>query len=134
VTAKKKLEYSDRKMLQSAGFEVNKRDAIALSYGSETLRHLVCKTFVVQHLRGLGYRVDSEVQMDRGGRVDVIGYGAEGRHVIGVEVETGLTDAVRESKIEQYYAGTPLSELFFLEVNDMPDDIREAYEWVCAEI
>jgi len=67
------MEYSDRKMLQAAGFEVNKRDAIALSYGSETLRHLVCKALVVKHLRGLGYRVDSEVQMERGGRVDVIG-------------------------------------------------------------
>jgi len=134
VTVRKSIEYSDRKMLQAAGFEVNKRDAIALSYGSETLRHLVCKTFVVKHLRGLGYRVDTEVQMDRGGRVDVIGYGAQGRHVIGVEVETGLTDTVRESKIEEYYDGTPLSELFFIEVNDMPDDIRDAYEWVCAEI
>jgi hypothetical protein len=51
-----------------------------------------------------------------------------------VEVETGLTDATRESKIDAYYDGTPLSELFFIEVNDMPDDIRDAYEWVCAEI
>lgn len=134
MTAKSKREYSERRELQTAGFDVHKRDAIALNHGSETLRHLVCKTFVVQHLRGLGYRVDSEVELDRGGRVDVIGYGAEGRHTIGVEVETGLNDAVREQKIEQYFTGTPLTELFFIEVDDMPDDIRDAYEWVCANI
>jgi len=127
-------EYDWRKELSKHGWNVHKRDGIAWNSGSETLRHFVCKAIVAHYLKHeKGLRVDSEVAHAERGEIDVIAYGGDG-NPIAVECETSPTEEIVSDKLSRYYDGTPFREVFVLNVNNMPLDIMDAYEWVHEQL
>lgn len=134
MTNKRQREqYDQRTALKKANWRLDKSSR--LHKADETARHAVCKTLVGHYLKQeLGYKVAFEVECEQG-ELDVLGYGLEDRlSPVGVEVETGLTSDVKSKKLDQYYRGEPLQELYFIEVNDMPAEMMPAYEWVGGEI
>ncbi|MCG1003084.1 MULTISPECIES: hypothetical protein [Halobacterium] len=126
-------EYGGRKDLQNAGWQIHKRDAVAFNSGSETDRHLVAKALVAKVLRDRGYRVDTEVVKEGVGEIDVVAYGLD-EPPFAVEVETNPTKAVVSDKVSRYYRGEPFCECYVLDVDDLPDSIADAREWVEAQI
>jgi hypothetical protein len=83
----------------------------------------------------MGYRVDFEVGHETRGIVDVLAYGRPQRiSPLAVECETNPTIDVEQQKFEAYYEGTPIQELYILDVAEMPDVIPDAYEWVSAQL
>jgi hypothetical protein len=133
MTKRQQSELSQRRELQSAGWDVNQKDSVAFNSGSETQRHAFCKLAVAWVLKERGYRIDSEVTMDNG-EVDILAYGREDGDIIAVECETSPTKEVVRDKIDRYVSGQPVRECFVLTVNDMPNTIQEAVEWARGEL
>lgn len=126
-------EYEQRRELQNQGWDVSKRDAVAFNAGSENQRHVFCKLAVAWVLKEREYRIDSEVEMGNG-TVDIVAYGREDRDMIAVEVETSPVEEVVQDKLERYYHGEPVREVFVLNVSEMPNGIQEAVEWARGEL
>lgn len=118
-------EYQARRELSDFGAKVQQRDAVAFNAGpsSETLKHYIAKAVTAYILRERGYRVDTEVEMPDG-ELDVLGYANGEGDMIGVELETNVTQDVKSRKIDQFYTNTPLRECWIIEVNDLPTDIE----------
>lgn len=134
MSKRTKDEFRQRKEIQAAGWEINQTDKVAFNSGSETARHMVCKTLVAHYLKHeRGYRVDSEVEHPERGEVDIVGYGSSGQP-IAVECETAPTQAVIEDKLDRYVGGTVFRECFVLDVNEMPENIMDAYTWVADNL
>jgi len=125
-------EYNDRKNLQYHGWDVNK--ASRYNSGSETVRHSVCKTLVGHYaVQEMGGRVSFEVPHPDRGEIDVLIYGLDGAP-IAVECETSPAPDVVESKLSRYVDGTPMRECYVLTVDNMPENITDAYEWIGEQI
>ncbi|MUV59961.1 hypothetical protein [Halobacterium sp. CBA1126] len=126
-------EYGGRKDLQDAGWRVQQQDAIAFNEGSESTQHLIAKTLVANELRDRGYRIDTEVEKEGVGEIDVVAYG-KGEPPFAVEVETNPTEDVVSDKLHRYYEGEPYCECYVLDVDELPDSITAAQEWVEAQL
>lgn len=133
MNKKTHAEYGGRKDLQDAGWQIQKRDAVAFNGGSETDAHLVAKTLVAKVLRERGYRIDTEVEKDGVGEIDVVAYGGEGPP-FAVEVETNPTREVVDDKLSRYYRNEPFRDVFIIDPTEMPDSISGAREWVEGEL
>lgn len=125
-------EYSQRHTLRHNGWDVPKRDAVAFNGTSETLEHYLCKSLVAYVMKQRGFRVASEVE-GPGGEIDVLAYGQEDPP-LAIECETGLTDEIKSQKIGQYVRGTPIRDCLFLEVQDLPETLDEALDWVGEQL
>lgn len=123
-------EFSHRRELEAAGWQLRQRDAVAFNPGSETVRHAVCKMLVAFKLREKGYRVDTEVPKEGVGEIDVVAYAAPDEPAFAVECETSPTDETLNDKMERYYHNEPFRDVFVLVVNDMPENILDALAWV----
>ena len=131
MTKRNKTEYVWRNELKKCGWDVHKRDSIAFNSGSETTKHIVCKTLAAKVLKERDYRIDSEVVHPERGEVDIVGYPTvDGLKPIAVECETAPTDDVIQDKLNRYFDGTPFSEVFVINVSDMPVDMLKAKAWV----
>lgn len=113
--------------LQSAGWDARKETSISFNSGSETLAHAQCKFLTGWCYHERGFRVNSEVEMDKG-EVDILAYNAE--ESIVVECETSPTDDVVSDKINRYVFDQPPRECFILNVNEMPLHALEGLGWV----
>jgi len=123
-------EYEARRKLQAGGWQVGQTDKIAFNGGSETNRHMVAKSQVGWYLSYNGWRIDSEVPNEKETAfADIIAYG-NGEPPFIVECETGITSEIREQKLDQFYYMEPFSEVFLVEVNDMPEDRAEQLAWI----
>jgi hypothetical protein len=133
MTKRQREEYTGRKELQDAGWQLSKADR--LNSGSETARHATIKMLAGHYLsHELGYRAGFELMMSNG-IVDVVGYGNSQRlSPVVVEIETGLTDDMKAKKINQYYRDEPIEEIYFLNPTEAPGEIMEAYKWVSEQI
>jgi len=134
MTKNKRNEYTARKHLQIAGWNTTK--ATRYNSGSETVAHTICKTLVGHYLHHEhGYNVSFEVVHDDRGEIDVLAWGVPSRiNPLAVEVETSPTVETVKDKLERYVDGTPIKECYVLNVNDMPSEIMEAYEWVASQL
>jgi len=133
MTTKREYDdYTTRTVLENAGWQVEKQDAVKFNSGSETLPHASLKLITCWYLKQeCGYRVDTEVEMPHGD-VDVLAWDAN--DIIIVECETAPTDEVISDKIARYVDGQPPRECWVLNPNEMPEKTLEAYEWVSEEI
>jgi hypothetical protein len=52
------------------------------------------------------------------------------RETICIECETNPNNDVVRDKLDRYVHGTPIDEMFLLDVDEMPYDIHGAYAWV----
>lgn len=125
-------ELIERRRLQDAGWQVNKRDAVAFNSGSETDAHLLAKALVAKVLKDQGWRVDTEVKKDGVGEIDVIAYGNGVPFC--VEVETDLDADVIAEKRSRYVENEPFRDVFSIDPRAMPADLEEAREWVEAQL
>lgn len=134
MTKRTRLEYDGRVALQNAGWDITKTDSVAFNDGSETNRHFVAKAQVAFYLKANGWRIDSEVEhKERGDVADIVAYGREDPPFV-VEVESGITDDVREKKLQQFYRGEPFCEVFLLEVHDLPEDRAQQLTWIHQQL
>jgi len=131
-----KRQYDDwkaRQQLTDAGWNVSKTDSIQFNAGSETFRHLVAKSAAAFYLKHeQNYRVDSEVKHSERGEIDILAWNE--KDIIAVECETSPTEEVIRGKLERYHEGTPIRDVFVLNVTEMPEEILPAYEWVSSQI
>ena len=119
--------YESRKELQDSGWDVTK--ASRFNSGSETINHSVCKHLSAHYLRHeLGYKVAFETTHQKRGEIDVLAWGE--RETICIECETNPNNDVIRDKLDRYIHGTPIDEMFLLNVDEMPYDIHGAYTWV----
>lgn len=127
-------EYNQRTQLQKANWQVQK--ATRYNSGSETVRHSICKTLAGHYLHHeQDYSVSFEVVHDQRGEIDVLAWGLDDRiSPLAVEVETSPTDDVVKSKLSRYVHGTPIQECFVINVSEMPDAIRPAYDYVTNQL
>lgn len=132
MNARQAQEFRQRKVLRDHGWNVPQTDYIAWNSGSETVEHFLAKAMVGHALKQDGFRVASEVE-GPGGEIDVLAYGTDDEPVA-VECETGLTDDVTSQKIGQYVRGTPIRDCLFVEVEDLPETIPDAYAFIRGEL
>lgn len=121
-------ENRTRWLLRHNGWEIQKRDAVEFNHGSETLRHATAKLLAAWCLRQKAYRVDTEVSHYSRGAIDVLGYA--GTRIVAVELETSPTEEIIEDKLNRYVSGTPINEMFLINISEMPENILDAYEWI----
>lgn len=134
MTKRERDEYQQRRELNAAGWDVRKRDSVAFNSGSESPEHITCKALVSWYLKQQGYRVSTEVENQDGtAEADIVAYGRDEPAFI-VECETGITDAIREKKLSQFFHNEPYCEAYLLEVENMPDSIDEIIDWIQAEL
>jgi len=134
MTKRTRQEYEQRRELQAAGWKIDQQDKICFNGGSETNRHFVCKAQVGWLLSYNGYRVDSEVvNEDETAEADIIAYG-NGEPPFVVETETGVTQEVKDKKLDQFFYNEPFCECYIVEVNAMPEDRAEQLDWLMGEL
>jgi len=130
LTPNQRSEYRE---LKDYSVEVETWNHTEHNSGSETIPHAVAK-----HLVGMvgvrnGYRVSSEVVCS-GGSIDMLLWGHDDRLTYAVECETGLVPEVKESKIDRYVKQTPIDDIQFVEVNNLPMDMVEAYAHIAETL
>ena len=126
MNKRKKVYYESRKELQNAGWDVSKEDGIKFNAGGagETAKHLHAKTATARILKMNDYRIDSEVEHPDRGEVDIIALPTKDtQRPFGVELETSPTQEVVEDKLCRYFRGTPLTEVFIINLNRVPLNI-----------
>lgn len=130
-----RTEYDQRTELQQSGWNVQKRDAVAFNSGSETPLHAHAKMSAAYILRDADYRIDSEVEHETRGEIDILAYGHQSRlSPIAVEVETYPAGEVIQDKIKRYVKGTPVQEMYTINVSELPSDIHEMGDAIRAEL
>jgi len=128
------LEYQGRNELRHSGWQVTQQDNVAFNSGYESNQHWIAKAQVGYYLKRNGWRVDSEVEHnERGDVADIVSYGRDDPPFV-VETETEITDEVREKKLKQFYRGEPFSEVFILEVNDLPAEREKQLDWIDRQL
>jgi len=130
LTPNQRSEYRE---LKDYSVEVTDTNSTEHNAGSETIPHSVAK-----HLVGVigvrnGYRVSSEVDIKEK-CADVILWGHPDRLSYVVECETGLTQETKNQKVLNYVEGTPIEDIQFIEVNNVPVDMIEAYSYIANEL
>ena len=128
------LEYQGRNELRHHNWDVTQTDNIAFNSGYESNDHWIAKAQVGFYLKRNGWRVDSEVEhKERGDVADIVAYGRDDPPFV-VEVETEITEEIREKKLKQFYRGEPFSEVFILEVSDLPADRATQLDWLDRQL
>ena len=117
--------------LKENGWVVNQDDAVRFNSGSETLAHVFVKTVTAKVLKDQGYRVDTEVVMPDG-EVDVLGYSEQ--DMIVVECESNPDSNTFSSKLNRYVHDQPPREMFWIDVDNVPGNIGEAYDHITSEL
>ena len=131
MSKRSKLLHGQLKELKDNGWIVNQSDAIYFNEGSERLDHLHAKTVTAKVLKDQGYRVDTEVTMPDG-EVDVLGYSEQ--DMIVVECESNPDSNTFSSKLNRYVHDQPPREMFWIDVDAVPGNIGEAYDFITAEL
>jgi len=130
LTPNQRSEYRE---LKDYSVEVETWNHTEHNSGSETIPHAVAKHLVgVVGVRN-GYRVSSEVSVPEGD-IDVCLWGHPDRLTYAVEVETGLTQDVKESKIDRYVKQTPIDDIIFIEATSLSMDMVEAASEIAEEL
>jgi len=123
--------YDGTKELQRAGWGFDKSHRY--NDGSSTVAHATCKNLAGHYLEHEhGYHVGFEVEHESRGEVDVIG--VRENDIIAVEAETSPTQDVVDDKLSRYVEGTPIRDMFLLNVNKLPAEWMEAYKWIDSQI
>ena len=131
MTKRSKDLYHNRKELESNGWGVVKSSRY--NSGSETLAHSVCKLITGHYLKhDCGYKVDFEVEHPTRGEIDVLAWGETDS--ICVECETNPSDDTISDKIDRYVTGTPIRDMFLLNVDNLPVGWTEAYLWIDEQL
>lgn len=134
MTKRQYDQYTDRKMLQENGWQLNK--ASRYHSAKETVLHSTLKTLAGHYLQDeYGYKVAHEVKCNDG-IADLLAYGLEDRiSPIVVEIETNAQDDVLDEKFKQYCVNEPVQELYVIDPIELPSEgIMPAYEWVSENI
>lgn len=126
-------QLSEYRELKDYSVEVSKHNHTEHNSGSETVPHLVAKTLVARVGVVNGYRVSSEVSVPEGS-IDCVLWGHPDRLTYAVECETGLLPEVKESKVDRYVKQTPIDDIQFIEVNDLPMNMLKGYAYVANEL
>jgi len=132
-----RTEIDEYRRLKDSGVDVSDENTIAYNRGSETAIHITAKSLV--GLVGLrnDYRVDSEVPIQYDGTekaCDVLLWGHDRRLSYAVELEHGLTQAVKDRKQEYYVDHTAIDDIQFVELNQLPAHIVDALGHVGTEL
>jgi hypothetical protein len=124
----KMKEWSEYRALKDAGWQVTKTNQVRFNGGSETVEHSVAKMLAAHAGKEAGYRVSSEVEHDTRGEIDVLLFGCDSRISLAVECENDVQDDVVEDKVDRYVRGTPIDDIAVIAVDELPENIPEAYE------
>ena len=128
---KKQLEkYND---LRRSGIELQKHNQIRGNGGSETTRHLVCKSLAFHAATQDGWRVSSEVSVGNG-EIDLVLFKTREERTWAVEVETSPSREVRNDKLDRYVKQTDIDDMVLINVSQMPTGIVEAYHFVRRQL
>lgn len=119
--------------LKDANVEVSKHNQIKFNGGSETVKHLVCKSLAAYVGHANGYRVSSEVEVPQG-EIDICLWGHPSRLSYAVEVETSPSKDTIESKLDRYVKATPIDELVIINPGVVPLDMVQAAEFIADEL
>jgi len=121
MNKKQETYLSWRQVLDRAGWDVDKQDAIKFNSGSETARHQHAKLATARVLKHNEYRIDTELTHPSRGEIDCVAIPTQAdQKPFAVELEHSPTRDVVEDKLERYYNGTPFTEVFVLNLNDAP--------------
>ena len=130
-----KADYEDYRRLTDAGFDLQDSTYVKLNSGSETAKHALAKTLCARYLDQLGYTVESEVQLENQGTVDLLAYGHSERLNYVVEVETSPTRDTMLNKVEKYVkSNQAVDDMLWVNVTAMPTDMLDAQEYVKTEL
>ena len=88
----------------------------------------------MHYLRQKGLRVTTEAEHGDRGQVDVLCHGPPDGAPYAVELETSPTEKVVTEKFKKYIENSPLREMYLINVNDCPENILEAYQWICEQL
>jgi len=131
MTKRERDMYDVRKELERNGWSFDK--STRYNSGSETVAHATCKNLAGHYLEHEhAYQVSFEVAHKERGEVDVVGI--RENDIIAIECETSPTEEVVDDKLSRYVEGTPIRDMFLLNVNEMPHEWMMGYRWIDGQI
>lgn len=131
MTKRNRELYESRKILRNHDWDVS--NSSRFNSGSETLAHSVCKQVAGHYLHAeLGYHIGFEVSHPERGEIDVLAWNED--DIVCVECETSPTDDVIDDKLSRYVEGTPIRDMFILNVSELPAEWSHAYKWVDEQL
>lgn len=131
MTKRDRLAIEQKRELQRAGFDIQGKRRVRFHANAEleTTRHFMAKAVAGHTLAAVGYRVDSEVELEKGSKpsehpiADIIGYGLEDRQPVVVELDTECDSGVKRENLRTYMAD-PISEVYTVDVTSLPSDVQ----------
>lgn len=139
MTKRDRIAVQQQRELERAGFQIDGKRRIRMHANAEleTTHHFMAKAVAGHTLASVGYRVDSEVTLEKGSKpsehpiADIIGYGLEERQPIVVELDTECSPEVKRSNLEKYHV-PPISEVYTVDVTELPGDIAGMQETIAG--
>lgn len=118
---------SKRQSAEDAGYNPKPWDGLHIHAGN-TPKHEFVKFCICFILEDIGHEWDSETTCETG-RVDVFDFGPTDGRALVYEVETDVTPAQAQSKVNQYRRG-PVRDVIVIDPDDVPDRFDEAIEYL----
>ena len=120
--------------LQDAGWQVDSSPAVRFNGGSEGTPHFASKALTAHVARKRGYCVDTEVEHERHGEIDVLLYSHD-RLNIAVELENDPTDDDLQDKKERYVdSNAVIEDIIMINVGSLPANVLDMRDRICTEL
>lgn len=101
-------------------------------HSQNTPKHEFAKFALCYALDMKGREWDTEVQCETG-RVDVFDFGPTDGKPLVYEIETGVTDARKQEKVNQYHRG-PVRDVLVIDPDDVPDNYEKAIAYFATKV
>lgn len=131
MTKKSKSDWQKRRDAEDAGYDPKPWEGVKI-HSSNTLKHELSKAALCYVLDERDYNWATEVMMNEG-RVDVFSYQSPDAQPVVYEIETGVTDARRREKANQYAKG-PVRDVLCFAPSDVPETFPEAVEYFREQV
>lgn len=118
--------------LKATGLELESENSIKFNSGSETIIHAASKAIAGRILIDNGYRVNSEVECDRG-EIDLVCWSDE-RLNYAVEFEHDVLQETKKDKLQRYVRETGLDDMILIDLNTCSTDIIQLSDQIRQEL
>lgn len=126
-----KEQWQQRQSASDAGYDPKPWEGVKI-HSHNHISHELSKAALCYVLDERGYGWDTETTMDDG-RVDVFSFQGEDERPVIYEIETGLTDAQKRNKVNQYKKG-PVRDVLCFDPENIPTDFEDAVEYFREQV
>lgn len=133
MTKKDRENWQKRKDFESVDIDLKPWDGLNVEH-QNTLKHEFVKFCLTAAIHNNDREWDSEVRFGNGREADIVDLGPPDGLPVVYEVETGVTDARKQEKLDHFYIEGVTRDVIVIDPDDVPDEPEEATAYLSAQV